>query len=160
MFERFLEDRSDQVAELASDDDACSENRETPDDGEVASAVFGSENLVVDESNEEVLLRLGRRSSTRGREEASLRRTVTSERVRVSRTVRNLSMIDELRRGCWTSSSKGVKRLSSSECAVSGTPSAPAPLSSRLHLVDTSLAKPVSSLQSYLLHPLLPSCQR
>ena len=69
-----LENRSDQIAKFTSDDDASREDGQAPNDGQVACAVFRREDLSVDESDEEILLRFGgtTRCSTRGREEASL----------------------------------------------------------------------------------------
>lgn len=66
-----LEDGSDEVAELAGGDDADGEDGEAPDDGEVASAVFGCEDLGVDEANDKVGL-LGRWTSARRRREEAL----------------------------------------------------------------------------------------
>lgn len=49
-----LEYRGDEVAEFAGDDDASSEDGDAPEDGEVTGAVFGGEDVLVDEADEEV----------------------------------------------------------------------------------------------------------
>lgn len=74
-----LKDGCDQVAELASDDDACCEDAETPNDGEVSWTVFGCEDLGVDEPDEEVLLGC-RTTSGGGGEEALLCRAGVSQK--------------------------------------------------------------------------------
>lgn len=58
-----LEDRCDQITELASGNDTGCEDGQTPNDGEVASPVFGCQDLVVDESNQKVGLLGGRATS-------------------------------------------------------------------------------------------------
>lgn len=71
-----LEDGSDEVTELAGRDDADGEDTDTPHDREVAGTVFGSEDLVVDEANQEVALLRSGTSSRRGGEETFLCRAV------------------------------------------------------------------------------------
>lgn len=73
-----LEDGSNEVAKLASGNDTSSKNAQSPKNRKVTSAVLGSENLVVDESDQEVGL-LGSWPARRRREEAFLSRAIVRE---------------------------------------------------------------------------------
>lgn len=86
----FSEYRSDQVAELASDNDAGGEDAQAPDDGEVSGTVFGCQDLRVDEAEEEVLFGCGGASARGGGEETLLRRAVEPWRGQVECDVRML----------------------------------------------------------------------